>query len=297
MAVSVAFFPESPQKSLTSQPFMKRLVHISFLVLILVSVVSCNRNSITRIMKSKDVEYKYRKGEQFYATKKYTKAQIVFEDLFPMMRNDARFEDLYYKYAYCAYHLEDYLNAENLFKGFLDVFHKITKAPEVDYMRAYSFYMQSAPVELDQTATQKTIGLLQAHINNYPESPKLSAASEIIERCYEKIELKESLAADLYFKIGSFRAAAIAFTQLLNHYPQSVSADRYKYMIIRAYYQYAFMSVSIKQQERYEKVIEEYYDFVDRFPESKLTKDAEKYFQLSKTNLKNIKDEQTDKKS
>ncbi len=276
---------------------MKRLVHISFLVLILVSVVSCNRNSITRIMKSKDVEYKYRKGEQFYAAKKYTKAQIIFEDLFPLMRNDARFEDLYYKYAYCAYHLEDYLNAENLFKGFLDVFPKSARAAEVDYMRAYSYYKQSAPVELDQTATQKTIGLLQAHINNYPESPKLTSANEIIERCYQKLELKESMAADLYFKIGSFRAAAIAFTQLLNHYPQSAEADRYKYMIIRAYYQYAFMSVSAKQQERYEKVIDEYYDFVDRFPDSKLTKDAEKYFQLSKTNLKNIKDEQTDKKS
>ena len=138
---------------------------------------------------------------------------------------------------------------------------------------------------------------MQAHISNYPESPKLSSAVEIVDRCYQKIELKESMAADLYFKVGSFRAAAIAFTQLLNHYPQSASADRYKYMIIRSYYQYAFMSVATKQEERYEKVIEEYYDFLDRFPDSKLTKDAEKYFQLSKTNLKIIKDEQTDKKS
>ncbi|MFN9711069.1 MAG: outer membrane protein assembly factor BamD, partial [Bacteroidota bacterium] len=251
----------------------------------------------SRIMKSKDVEYKYKKGEQFYASKKYIKAQLIFEDLFPLMRNDARFEDLYYKYAYCAYYLEDYLNAENLFKGFLDVFPKSVRAAEVDYMRAYSFYKQSAPVELDQTATNKTIGLMQAHISNYPESSKNASAVEIIEGCYQKLELKESMAADLYFKVGSFRAAAIAFTQLLNHYPQSASADRYKYMIIRSYYQYAFMSVAAKQEERYEKVIEEYYDFVDRFPESKLTKDAEKYFQLSKTNLKIIKDEQTDKKS
>jgi outer membrane protein assembly factor BamD len=78
--------------------------------------------------------------------------------------------------------MEDYLNAENLFKGFLDVFPKSTKAAEIDYMRAYSYYKQSPGVELDQTATHKTVGLLQAHINNYPESPKVSTANEIIER-------------------------------------------------------------------------------------------------------------------
>ncbi len=57
------------------------------------------------------------------------------------------------------------------------------------------------------------------------------------------------------------------------------------------------MSVDTKQKERYEKVVEEYYDFIDRFPESKLTKDAEKYFNLSKNSLKAINNEQTDKKS
>ena len=138
---------------------------------------------------------------------------------------------------------------------------------------------------------------MQAHINNYPESPKVSTANEIIERCTRKLELKESMAADLYFKIGSYRAAAIAFSQLINHYPESLSVDRYKFMIIRSYYQYASMSVTAKQPERYQKVIEEYYDFLDRFPESKLSNEAQKFFKLSNNNLKILKNEQTDKKS
>ncbi len=29
---------------------------------------------------------------------------------------------IYYKFAYCAYYLKDYANAENLFKGFVEVF-------------------------------------------------------------------------------------------------------------------------------------------------------------------------------
>ena len=292
-----SFLPEISRKNVILPPFMIRSGIFFLLAFLTFFLGACNRNNLSRVMKSKDVEYKLKKGEQFYASKKFTKAQIVFEDLFPLMRNDARFEDLYYKYAYCAYYMDDYLNAENLFKGFLDVFPKSSRAAEIDYMRAYCYFKQSPVVELDQTATEKTIGLMQAHINNYPESVKIQSANEIIDRCYQKLELKEANAADLYFKVSSFKASAIAYTQLLNHYPQSSMADRYKYMIIRSYYEYAFKSVLSKQPERYEKVIEEYYDFIDRFPESKLTKDAQKYFQQSQNNLKAIKNEQTNQKS
>lgn len=274
---------------------------IGFKLLLFVSVVfvlnGCNRNSVSKVLKNKDVEYKLRIAEKYYAAKKYSKAQMLFEDLFPLLRSDPRFEDLYYKYAYCAFFLKDYLNAENLFKGFLDVFPKSQRAAEVDYMHAFCFFKQSPRVELDQTPTQKTIGFMQAHLNNYPESPKQEDAKKIIEQCYEKLELKNFKSSELYYNMGSYRAAAIAFTNLLNNYPESKRADEYKVMIIKSYYEYASMSVEIKQKERFEKVVEEYYDFVDRFPESKLTKEAEKYFNLSKNNLKTINNEQTDKKS
>lgn len=283
--------------NLTSWAFMN--IRISFLVFFvgIFSLTSCNRNAVTKILKSKDVEYKLGMAEQYYANKKFSKAQMLYEDLFPLLRNDPRFEDLYFKYANCAFYQKDYMNAENLFKGFLEAFPKSTRASDVDYMRAYSFFKQSPRVELDQTSTQKTIGLMQAHLNNYPESPKQQEAKNIIEECYEKLELKDFKSAELYYNVGSYRAAAITFTNLLNHYPESKKGEEYKLMIIKSYFQYAGMSVEEKQQERFEKVVEEYYDFVDRFPESKLLKDAEKYFNLSKNNLKANKNEQTDKKS
>jgi outer membrane protein assembly factor BamD len=45
--------------------------------------------------------------------------------------------------------------------------------------------------------------------------------------------------------------------------------------------------------ERYTKVITEVEDFQDRFPQSNLLKEAERYLTLSKNNLKNINNEQT----
>ncbi len=276
---------------------MNLITRLLLVVLVFGALTGCNKKTITNILKSKDVEYKLGMAEQYYANKKYSKAQILYEDLFPLLRNDPRFEDLYYKYAYCGFYQKDYLSAENLFKGFLEVFPKSQRAAEVDYMKAFCYYKQSPRVELDQTPTQKAIGSMQAHLNNYPESPKAAEARKIIDECFAKLELKEQKSAELYYNVGSYRAAAITFTTLLNNYPESKRADEYKLMIIKSYYQYAGMSIEEKQKERFNKVIEEYYDFVDRFPESELLKEAEKYFNLSSNNIKANKNEQTDTKS
>ena len=80
--------------------------------------------------------------------------------------------------------------------------------------------------------------------------------------------------------MGQFRAAAVAFTEVLNNYPESTRGDEYKLMTIRSYYRYAELSVEDKKVERFEKVIEECNDFTDRFPESKLAKDVEHYLNL-----------------
>jgi len=78
----------------------------------------------------------------------------------------------------------------------------------------------------------------------------------------------------------------VAFTTLLNGYPESPKADEYKLMIIKSYYQYAEMSIEEKKYERYEKVIDECEDFTDRFPDSKLKKEADYYLNLSKSIIK-----------
>ena len=188
--------------------------------------------------------------------------------------------------------MDDFMNAENLFKSFMEIFPNSPKSEEVDYMRAYSFYKQSPKPELDQTNTHKAIGMMRAFISNHPGSPRNKEASEIIDLCRAKLEVKDYKSAQLYFDMGQFRAAGVAFTELLNSFPESVKADEYKLMIIRSYFRYAENSVDERKVERFEQVIDEVEDFVDRFPESKLRKDAENFQNLSQTQIKKISDEQ-----
>lgn len=254
------------------------------------TLVSCSRFS--RVQKSIDVDYKLRMAEQYYAKKKYNQAQILFEELFPIVKGTPQFEDLYYKYAYCAYHQRDYMNAENLFKGFAEVFPNSPKAEEMDYMRAFTFYKQSPKEELDQTNTQKSIGLMQTFINTHPGSARNKDASDIIDKCRAKLESKEFKSAQLYYNLGQYKAAAIAFTSLMNNFPDSDKSDEYKLLVIKSYYQYALMSIEEKKNERFEQVITECNDFMDRFPESKLKGEAERYMTQSQNNLKTLQNEQ-----
>lgn len=265
-----------------------------FLPLLVIAIVlgSCS-GGMNKILKSPDPEYKLRMAEQFFVKKKYNKAQVIYEDIMPYFKTGKEFENIYYKYAYCAYYQEDYFNAENLFKSFLEIFPNSPRAEEVAYMRAYSFYKQSPKPELDQTNTVKAMGMMQTFINTHPGSARNKEATEIIDICRQKLEIKDHKSAQLYFDLGQFRAAAVTFTTLLDNYPESAKADEYKLMVIKSYFRYAQLSVEEKQPARYEQVINEVNEFVDRFPDSKLREEAENYLKQSQTNIKNLTNEQT----
>jgi outer membrane protein assembly factor BamD len=81
----------------------------------------------------------------------------------------------------------------------------------------------------------------------------------------------------------------------MNEFPDSEKSDQYKILVIKSYFQFAEMSVDTKKEERFEKVLAECNDFIDRFPESKYLKDAEKYLNLSTNNIKTLKNEQVKK--
>ncbi len=265
-----------------------------FLRIFVVSLLftSC-ASKLGKVLKSKDNDYKLKMAEQFYADKKYDKAQQIFDDIFPFFKGTDHYEDMFYKYAYCAYNQEDYVSSENLFKTYVENFPNSARVEECDYMRAYSFYKQSPKVDLDQSNTSKAISLMQAFINTHPGSARIKDATQIIDECRQKLELKEYKSAQLYYDLGFFQASAIAYESLIDDYPDSDKSDEYKLNAIKAYYKYAGLSIAEKQEERYGKVISECTDFSDRFPDSKLKSQAEDYKTQSQNNIKKLQNEQT----
>lgn len=255
-----------------------------FLLIVFLLLTGCQ--SINKVLKNPDPQYKLRMAEQYFANKKYNLAQQVYEDIMPAFRGQPEFEDIYYKYAYTAYYQKDYVNAENLFKGYLEIFSTSPRAEEIDFMRAYTFYKESPKAELDQSSTRKAIGVFQTFINTHPGSARNKEANEIIDQLRQKLEVKDRKSAQLYYDLGQFRAAAVAFNTMLNDFAESEMAPEYKLMAIKSYFRFAEMSVEEKRAERFEKVIAEAEDFMDRFPESPLSKEVQDFVTKSQNNLK-----------
>lgn len=260
-------------------------------VFVALALMSCN-DGFNKVMKSKDANYKLQKANEYFAKGKYKNAQTLYEELFTQFKGTEQYQDLYYKYAFTAFNLKQYEQAEAYFKGYLDVFPNSAAAEEMQYMRAYSFYKQSPKVELEQVNTIKAMNRMQAFINAYPNSTRVKDAEKIIEEGRAKLELKDYKSATLYYNLQSYRAAAIAFSELLNKYPETEKGETYKLQAIKSYYKFAELSFQDKQQERFEKVISEVQDFHDRFPESKLLSEVDQYSNNSQKKIKELNNEQ-----
>lgn len=261
------------------------------LLAVMILFTSCNR--FGKVLKSKDYDYKLAMANEYYDKGKFKYSLQLFEELFPVFKGSEKFEELYYKYANCFYHLKMYRDAENLFKGYLEVFPNSARAEEVDFLRAYCFHKESPKLELEQSNTFKSMSMMQTFINTHPGSVHNKEAEQIIEQSRIKLEHKEYRAAKLYYDMGRYRAAALAFTDLLNSYPETTKGDEYMLLVVKSYYRFADLSITEKQMERYEKVVSEYREFADRFPESKLLKEAEELSIQSIKKIKSLNNEQT----
>src|ERR1700676_5565182 len=253
-----------------------------------------------KIQKSTDYAFKLKMAEKYYLNKDYNHAQILYDDLYRVMKGSEHFEDIWYKYAYCAFYLKDYVNAENLFKGFAEAFPNSAKADEMEYMRAYCFWKQSPKYQLDQTNTTKAMGFMQAFIAQHPNSDKVKEATGIIEKCRAKLEEKDYESAKLYFNLREtnlayLKAASLTFNTLMNTYPDSQFSDEYKLYIIKSDYLYAMQSLEEKKKARLEQVLTDINDFNDRFPDSKLKKEVQGYQEITNNSIKQIDNEQTKK--
>ncbi len=207
------------------------------------------------------------------------------------MRSTKNYEDLFYKYSYTLYHLKDYLTASYQFKSFTEAFPQSEKEEEASYMYAYCLYQDSPNYNLDPTNTIKARDALANFVYTHPNSPRITDALKYAQECLNKLESKNFSSATLYYNMGQFKAAKIAFLQLIIKFPDSKLSDYYQMMAVKSSYFYAKNSDYLKQEERYVETLAVYTQMKDIFPESKHIEEAEKYNKLSEKNIKTLKNE------
>ncbi|WP_017259234.1 outer membrane protein assembly factor BamD [Pedobacter arcticus] len=262
----------------------KGLAVLSLFILFTVVFTGC-KSRFEKLRASTDVAKKYQEAIRLYNKKDYSKALVLFDDLVQRYRGRSESEDLYYYYAYTNYKLKDYLSARYHFKTFADTYPSSPKAEECRFLAAYCFYLDSPNYSLDQDNTYKAIESLQLFINLYPKSERVAEASKLIADLREKLERKSFENAKLFLDIGDYQAAVIAFRNSAKDFPDTKYAEEMEYLTIQAQYLYAKNSLETKQEDRYNEAIEEYGRFVERYPKSTFSKEAE---DLKTASLKGI---------
>jgi len=125
--------------------------------------------------------------------------------------------------------------------------------------------------ELDQMPTHKAIAVINEFLYDYPSSEYVDRCKEFLNDLNERLERKSFEAAKLYYKIEDYRAAAYALKNVLRDNPDNRYREDIMYYIVASSYKYAINSIQFRQRERFLSVIDEYYNFISDYPESKYT--------------------------
>lgn len=266
-------------------PLIQKII-IAFFML---SLAACN--GYEQVLKSNDVNYKLSRANAYFDKKQYQKANGVYESLLPLIKGTKSFEPLYFKYAYTAFYLKDYLSASYHFKNFGDYFPSSKDAEEAEYMHALCLYKDSPKFSLEQTNTIKAMEAMQSYINMHPDSKRLVEANAMIDEMRQKLEMKDASAAKLYYNIGQYKASSIAYKSVIQAYPESASADYYQFMILKSLYNFAKASIVEKQEERFINTISAYNDLKESYPKSKYIEEANTYHTQANENLKKLHNE------
>jgi outer membrane protein assembly factor BamD len=224
-----------------------------------------------------DAKEKYDAAIRYYEKRDYYRAGLLLEEVLPLIRGTKEYEIASFYYAYCHFHQRQYTLGADYFRRFYENFRGSKFAEEARYMQVKSLYKDSAPYYLDQANTIEAINTTQSYLNAYTNSNYMEECNKILQELRGKLEKKAYENARLYYKIGYFHAAIVAFNNFRREFPDSQSAEEALYLSVESQFKYAKQSIEKKQPERYRELVKIAEDFMERYPESKNKKSVKSY--------------------
>lgn len=215
---------------------------------------ACNRQQ-GLAMKSADKDFILKVANEKFEKKKWSDALALYERLSNLVAGTDDAPNVVYNSAYANYYDKNYKLAGHQFKNFAVTFPQDKRAEDASYMSALCFYEGSMDYNLDQTNTDLAINELQTFLNNYPNSDKSKNINELIDELTYKLEFKAYENAKQYYKIADYKAANVAFDNVLNDFPSTKLRPKIYDYILRSRYELATNSVYDLKKDRIENAL------------------------------------------
>jgi outer membrane assembly lipoprotein yfiO len=260
---------------------MRKLIYILPLLLLF---TSCGE--YTKVLKSRDVDYKFDYAKRAYDQRKFLQASTILNDIVTPLRGGPKGEEALFLLAMSYYENKDYPNSAVYFKTYYNRYPKGKYAELARFYSGYGYYLDSPDPQLDQTNTIKAIEELQGFLDYFPKSDRVTVAQNAIFEMQDKLTLKELQNAQLYYNLGNYmgnnyESAIIVSQNALKDYPYSKYKEDFELLILKSKFQEAKQSVNERQADRYRDVVDEYYSFINNYPDSKHKKEAETIFKIA----------------
>ena len=260
---------------------IKRLTIILALACVLMGCGEYNK-----VMKSSDLDYKYAYAKKAFENKRYAQAYTILSELVPIFRGTPNAEESLYLLGMSYYENKDYINSGAQFKIYYQRYPRGQYAELARFYSGYGFYLDSPESQLDQTETLRAMEELQAFLDYFPTSDKASIAQSALFELQDKLVLKELQNATLYYNLGNYmgnnyESAVTTAQNAIKEYPYSKYKEELEMLVLRSRFKEASESVPEKKVERFRTVIDEYYSFINDFPDSKMRKEADNIFKIA----------------
>jgi outer membrane protein assembly factor BamD len=255
---------------------------------LLIFFLSC-KSEFEALRTSNQPEKIYKAANNYFDQKEYDRAIALYDIVIQFYRGKTEAEDLFYKYAYAHYNINDFILASTYFKNFATTFTNSPNKIEADYMASYSNFRMSPNFKLDQSYTEKAITGFEQFINLYPGTERAEEANKLIDQMRKKLEQKSYEQGHLYYKIGQYQAAMVAFQSTLKDFPESKKVEEIRFLILESSFILATNSIFEKKEERYNETLEHYNTFLKKHPASKKLKEAQQIEKETLDELKKLK--------
>lgn len=253
-------------------------------LLFTLSLVSCGEYN--KVLKSTDSNYKFEYAKKAFEDRKYAQAATLLEDVVKVFKGTDKAEESLYLLGLCYYENKDYASATTYFQTYYTHYPKGKYSELAHFYAGYGCYLDSPEPQLDQTETYKAIDEMQRFLDFFPESDKATIAQNAIFELQDKLVQKEIDNAQLYYNLGNYlgnnyESAVIVATNALKNYPYTKHKEQLQMIVLKSKFQEAYQSVAEKKTERFREVIDEYYSFINDYPEGKNRQEADNIYKIA----------------
>ena len=257
-----------------------------FYIILLIFVLASSCGEYEKLLKSSDFELKKTRAKEYYEAGQYSKATDLLSQILPRYRATEEAEELNWINAQSYYGMRDYYMAGGYYKSFVEQYPFGRFAEEATFMAAKCDYNISPRAELDQENTRNAIEGFNIYMSRYPNSPRVEEVAMMISQLKERLVGKSYLSARLYYDMTEYRAAITALTNALKEFTESKYREEMMFLKLNSLYLYAANSFPARQRERFQDTLDDYYSFMEEYPESKYTREVNRIFQTTTRFLK-----------